>query len=74
MPHMHAEVGDMILLLVTGGSAFGKNTSTSDHPTDQEVARLAYEFYSQRGRQHGGDIDDWLRAERVLRRHFASVR
>jgi hypothetical protein len=33
-----------------------------------EVARRAYEIYCGRGRTNGSDIDDWLEAERQLRR------
>jgi hypothetical protein len=33
-------------------------------PDPQEVIRLrAYAIYEQRGREHGHDLDDWLRAE-----------
>ncbi len=31
-----------------------------------EIARRAFELYCARGRQHGLDLDDWLRAEREL--------
>lgn len=31
-----------------------------------QVARLAYEFYLQRGGAHGRDVEDWLMAERIL--------
>ena len=27
------------------------------------IARRAYEIYEERGRRHGDDINDWLRAE-----------
>jgi hypothetical protein len=33
---------------------------------DAEIARRAYHLYEQRGRAHGGDIEDWLLAEREL--------
>lgn len=33
----------------------------------QEVARIAYEFYEQRGREDGRDLEDWLRAESIVR-------
>jgi hypothetical protein len=33
----------------------------------EEVARRAYEIYQRRGGYHGGDLDDWLAAERELR-------
>jgi Protein of unknown function (DUF2934) len=32
------------------------------------VARRAYEIYQNRGGNHGADLDDWLEAERQLRR------
>jgi hypothetical protein len=31
-----------------------------------QIARRAYQLYEQRGRAHGGEIDDWLAAEREL--------
>jgi Protein of unknown function (DUF2934) len=32
----------------------------------EEIARLAHRFWTERGRQHGHDTEDWLRAERQL--------
>ena len=32
-----------------------------------EVARLAYQFYLDRGCQHGYDQEDWLKAEAAIR-------
>lgn len=37
------------------------------HPSYDEIARVAYERYLQRGRADGRDFDDWLAAERELR-------
>lgn len=34
---------------------------------DQEVARLASAFYGQRGCREGCDVEDWLRAEAIVR-------
>ena len=34
---------------------------------NEEVARLAYAFYEQRGCVDGCDVEDWLRAEAVVR-------
>ncbi len=34
---------------------------------DQRIARRAYERYEARGRQDGGDLDDWYEAEQELR-------
>ena len=37
------------------------------------VARRAYEIYQNRGGNHGADLDDWLEAERQLRRGASDV-
>jgi hypothetical protein len=34
--------------------------------THEEIARLAHRFWNERGRQHGHDAEDWLRAEQTL--------
>ena len=36
--------------------------------SETDIARRAYEIYCERGRQHGRELDDWLQAERELRR------
>ena len=33
---------------------------------NEEIRRRAYEIYLERGGQPGGEIDDWLQAEREL--------
>ena len=33
-----------------------------------EIARVAYELYEQRGRMDGYDMEDWLRAEEIVRK------
>ena len=43
----------------------GKQLSWS--VTEEAIARRAYELYLKRARKDGGDIDDWLEAERLLR-------
>lgn len=32
----------------------------------ERIANRAYELYEQRGRTHGHDLEDWLRAEREI--------
>jgi hypothetical protein len=34
--------------------------------TDEEIRRRAYEIHLERGGQPGGELDDWLQAEREL--------
>ena len=41
-------------------------TVTREIPKD-EIAQLAHQLWNERGRQHGHDADDWLRAEQLLR-------
>ena len=36
-----------------------------------EVARVAYELYEERGREDGHDLEDWLRAEAIVRQQSA---
>lgn len=37
-------------------------------PNHQEIARLAYSYWEARGRRHGSELEDWLCAERELRK------
>ena len=58
-----------------------KPARTSKNPNGSEdtlndadaVARRAYEIYQNRGGNHGADLDDWLEAERQLRRGPSDV-
>jgi hypothetical protein len=40
-----------------------------EHPFDEhaETAKLAYDYYLERGGGHGAHEDDWYRAEREIR-------
>ncbi|MGA2859063.1 MAG: DUF2934 domain-containing protein [Candidatus Sulfotelmatobacter sp.] len=41
-----------------------RNISTDAHPNlEEEIRRLAFEIYVERGREDGHDLDDWLQAE-----------
>ena len=44
-----------------------KELPTRAQPSQEEIARRAYELFEQRGRQAGHDLEDWLEAERQLR-------
>ena len=35
-------------------------------PLEETIRRRAYELHLERGGAHGGDLDDWLRAEREI--------
>jgi hypothetical protein len=36
-------------------------------PSEEDVRMRAYQRYLDRGSDHGGDFDDWLKAEEELR-------
>ena len=47
-----------------GQSSNGSCTLLTDRT--EEVAKLAYQYYVDRGCQHGNDQEDWLRAEATV--------
>ncbi|PYV69208.1 MAG: hypothetical protein DMG96_34615 [Acidobacteria bacterium] len=49
----------------------GADTGGRQAPTYDEIAQLAYCLYKSRGQQDGHDMEDWLRAEQELVRHYA---
>jgi len=49
-----------------------RNESTEAAAPDEEIRRRAYEIYLERGEQQGGELDDWLQAERELERGVLS--
>ena len=40
----------------------------ADSARDEDIRRRAYEIYLERGEQPGGELGDWLQAERELER------
>ena len=66
------EVADIVAAdVATGERGMGKYTGGRLSPTHDEIAQLAFSFYESRGQQDGRHIDDWLRAEQELVRHYA---
>ena len=57
--------------LEAAGEGMGRYTGGRLAPTHDEIAQLAYYLYELRGRQDGYPIEDWLRAEQQLVRHYA---
>jgi Protein of unknown function (DUF2934) len=41
---------------------------STEEPTEEDIRARAYEMYLERGGHHGLDFDDWVRAERELRK------
>ena len=42
--------------------------SKAPEPSEEEIRRRAYHNYLDRGAGHGGDFEDWLRAEQELKK------
>ncbi len=41
--------------------------ANANQSLQEEIGKLAYQFFVDRGYQNGHDQEDWLRAERVVR-------
>lgn len=65
------EVAGIVAGHTTGERGMGKYTGRRTSPTHDEIAELAFSLYESRGRQDGHHIEDWLRAEQELVRHYA---
>jgi len=54
----------------TAVTSSNTQTPSASHPgpapSEQEIAARAYEIFLGRGATDGGDLDDWLQAEREL--------
>lgn len=42
------------------------SAKTSNPSTKDEIAKLAYEFFMKRGCSHGHDMEDWIKAEKIV--------
>jgi hypothetical protein len=56
------------VLQVTSTQAKTGEVSLGNSTGDEEIRRRAYEIYLERGEQPGRELDDWLQAERELKR------
>jgi Protein of unknown function (DUF2934) len=45
-----------------------KSPNRSAHVMNNDIVRRAYDLYLARGCEHGYDVEDWIQAERELRR------
>ena len=64
-------VGDIVAAEIAGERSMGEYTGRRLSPAHDGIAQLAFSLYESRGRKDGHDIEDWLRAERELVRHYA---
>jgi len=65
------ELVDIIVARGTGELGMGAYTGCRLAPIHDEIAQCAFTLYESRGQQDGHDIEDWLRAEQELVRHYA---
>ena len=61
-----AEPLDMAADMSVGAGS--SDSAAAREPSHDEIAEAAYHRYLQRGEQHGSDWDDWLEAERTLKK------
>ena len=43
-----------------------RDRRTASGPTENDIARRAYQLFVERGGEHGRDLEDWLSAKREL--------
>ena len=67
---MTGSLTDFITTVLIGERRMEECAGSQPRPTKGEIARLAYHLYEARGRGDGHDVDDWVRAERELTRHY----
>ena len=54
--------------VVEGVEQHADSRSMSSEPSEEDIRMRAYQRYQQRGGNHGADFEDWLEAERELKR------
>lgn len=62
---------DALASAVTSELMMETNSELGMPPTHEEIAQVAFSLYESRGRQDGQQLEDWLRAEQELVRHYA---
>lgn len=58
----------------SSSTALKKAPAAKSAPTQEEIARRAYQIYLERGGTPGHELEDWTRAERELGRKNGQVR
>ena len=46
---------------------FLSGKSGSEACPQEEIGKLAYQFFVDRGYEHGHDQEDWIRAEKIIK-------
>jgi hypothetical protein len=72
----------LALLLLSShkkGGAFmvrkaGPQGLISERDLNEEIAKVAFDLYQQRGMKDGYDFDDWMKAEAIVRKRHARLK
>lgn len=46
----------------------GRKRKADQKSPKEIIEKMAYEIYEQRGREPGKELDDWLEAEKIIKR------
>ena len=49
-------------------NGLGKTLSVPSQSQQEQIQQLAYQFFVDRGYEHGHDAEDWARAEAIIKR------
>lgn len=49
-----------------------RSPRTSSEKVREMIGKKAYELYERRGKEHGHDLDDWLEAEKFVKKRKKS--
>jgi hypothetical protein len=41
---------------------------------NEEIAKVAYDLYEKRGKGNGNDLDDWVKAEKIVTERYARLK
>lgn len=60
----------MARVISTAKAVAPRRAALAEDPVDAvEVAKVAYGLFELRGQEHGHDLEDWLKAEMIVRAH-----
>jgi Protein of unknown function (DUF2934) len=61
---------ERICSFIQGGIGYGANTGSAIGSVTELIRKRAYEFFEERGREPGQDLEDWLQAELEIKRRL----
>ncbi len=56
-----------IATIETKSASKANGASSSQDNVQAQISQLAYQFFAERGYQHGYDAEDWVRAESIVK-------